>query len=106
MVAAIEPNIASLKSGIIPRIVVREAIITGRNLLSALDMRAFAGSTPAAICAPISSMRTMQFFIIMPTRPNAPTIAQKVNVLPVSNIAPTIPIARSGMPQIIISGFL
>mgnify|MGYP007135440331 CR=1 FL=1 len=36
IVAAIEPNIASPSSGIIPRMVVSEAIITGRRRLWAL----------------------------------------------------------------------
>lgn len=44
--AANEPNMASGNSGIIPRIVVSEAIITGRRRLWALSINAVTGSTP------------------------------------------------------------
>jgi len=104
IVAAIDPNMASPSSGIMPRMVVSEAIITGRRRLSELETSAEAGSAPAAICAPISSMSTMQFFIIMPTSPSAPTMAQKVKTLPVSSIAPTTPMPSSGMQQRITAG--
>ena len=43
MDAASEPNIASDNSGIIPRIVVREAIITGRRRLWELSIKAVTG---------------------------------------------------------------
>ena len=49
-------------------------------------------------------MSTMQFFIIMPTSPSAPTMAQKVKTLPVSSIAPTTPMPSSGMQQRITAG--
>ena len=104
MVTAIEPNIASFTSGIIPRMVVMEAIITGRSLLSELDINASAGSFPDAIWSPISSISTMQFFIIIPTSPSIPTIAQNVKVLPVSSMAATTPMASSGTQQMIIAG--
>ena len=46
MEAANEPNIASGKSGIIPKMVVSEAIITGRRRLCELSINAVIGSTP------------------------------------------------------------
>ena len=46
MEAANEPNIASGKSGIIPQMVVSEAIITGRRRLCELSINAVIGSTP------------------------------------------------------------
>ena len=49
MDTAIGPNIASEIRGIIPRIVVPEAIITGLNLDEEADNRASTGSTPVLI---------------------------------------------------------
>ena len=46
MEAANEPNMASGSSGIIPRMVVSEAIITGRRRLCELSIKAVIGSTP------------------------------------------------------------
>ena len=46
MEAANEPNMESVNRGIIPRIVVSEAIMTGRNRLCALSMSAVVGSVP------------------------------------------------------------
>ena len=46
MEAAREPNIASGNNGIIPRIVVSEAIITGRRRLCALSIKAVTGYIP------------------------------------------------------------
>ena len=46
MEAASDPNMASGKSGIIPRMVVSEAIITGRRRLCELSIKAVIGSTP------------------------------------------------------------
>lgn len=40
----------------------------------------------------------------MPINPNAPTMAQKSNVFPVSNIAPTMPTANKGMQHNTIVG--
>ena len=104
IVAAIEPNIESVSSGIMPRIVVSEAIITGRIRLSELFSNASVGSIPLSNCMLISSISTMQFLISIPTRPKAPTIAQKVNDCPEMSIADTIPTANNGMQQIIIVG--
>ena len=41
-----EPNMASGNNGIIPKIVVSEAIITGRRRLCELSINAVTGSTP------------------------------------------------------------
>lgn len=49
MATAMGPNIASEIRGIIPRIVVPEAIITGLNLDEEADNRASTGSTPVLI---------------------------------------------------------
>ena len=76
---------------------VSEAIITGRKRAAALWRSAAAGSVPAAMRASMSSMSTMQFLIIMPTKPSAPTMAQKVNANPLMSIAATMPTASSGM---------
>ena len=46
MEAANEPNMASGNNGIIPRIVVSDAIITGRRRLCELSISAVTGSTP------------------------------------------------------------
>ena len=46
MEAANEPNMASGSNGIIPRMVVSEAIITGRRRLCELSIKAVTGSTP------------------------------------------------------------
>ena len=46
MEAASEPNIASGSSGIIPRMVVSAAMVTGRRRLWALSTSAVMGSTP------------------------------------------------------------
>lgn len=46
MAAANEPNMASVNKGIIPKMVVREAIITGRKRLCELSINAAVGSTP------------------------------------------------------------
>ena len=102
--AANEPNIASGNSGIIPRIVVSEAIITGRRRLWELSINAVTGSTPWLICNVISSISTIPFFIIIPINPNVPTIATKLNVFPVSNITATTPTKTNGMQQKMIIG--
>ena len=104
IVAAIEPNIASPSSGIIPRMVVSEAIITGRRRLWALTTSPAMRSVSPLHRWPISSNNTMQFLISMPINPNAPTMAQKSNVFPVSNIAPTMPTANKGMQHNTIVG--
>ena len=44
MAAANEPNMASVSKGIIPKMVVREAIITGRKRLCELSINAAVGS--------------------------------------------------------------
>ena len=46
MEAANEPNMASGSNGIIPKMVVSEAIITGRSRLCELSIKAVMGSTP------------------------------------------------------------
>ena len=43
MAAANEPNMASVSKGIIPKMVVREAIITGRKRLCELSINAAVG---------------------------------------------------------------
>ena len=47
--AAKEPNMASDSKGMIPRIVVSEAIMTGRRRLWELSISAVIGSTPSLI---------------------------------------------------------
>ena len=46
MDAANEPNMASGNNGIIPKMVVSDAIITGRKRLCELSIQALMGSTP------------------------------------------------------------
>ena len=104
MDAASEPNIASDNSGIIPRIVVREAIITGRRRLWELSIKAVTGSIPLLICNVISSINTMPFLIIIPISPSVPTMATKLNVFPVSSMIATTPTKTNGMQQKIMSG--
>lgn len=103
MDAASEPNIASDNSGIIPRIVVREAIITGRSRLWSYR-KAVTGSIPLLICNVISSINTMPFLIIIPISPSVPTMATKLNVFPVSSMIATTPTKTNGMQQKIMSG--
>ena len=78
MAAASEPNIASDSNGIIPRIVVSDAIITGRRRLCELSINAVTGSIPALICKVISSISTMPFLINIPISPSVPTMATKL----------------------------
>ena len=104
MAAAMELNIASGSSGIMPRIVVSEAIITGRRRFFELRMRASTGSIPLDISIDISSMSTMPIFTIMPISPSVPTIATKSNVLPVISMARITPMTTMGMLSRMMAG--
>ena len=104
MDAASEPNMASVSNGIIPKIVVKAAIITGRRRLWALSIKAVTGSVPCPICKVISSISTIPFFMIIPINPNVPTMATKLNVLPVTNIVITTPTNTIGILQKMIAG--
>ena len=106
MVTARLPNMASGMRGIMPRIVVSEAIMTGRSRLFELPTRAARGSTPSLICRLISSMSTIPFFTIMPIRPSTPTMATKPKGLPVMSTAGITPTKMSGMQQKMMAGFL
>ena len=87
-------------------IVVNEAIITGLNLPEELLSKASTGSTLSLSCNSISSIKTIPFLIIIPTKPSTPTIATNPKVLPDANIPKITPISNRGMQQTIISGFL
>ena len=77
IVTAREPNKSSPSKGIIPRIVVKEAIITGRKREDDESSKATNLPLPEAICKVISSSNTTPFLIIIPINPKAPTIATK-----------------------------
>ena len=104
MAAANEPNMASVNKGIIPKMVVREAIITGRKRLCELSINAAVGSTPRFICNVISSINTIPFLINIPINPSVPTIATKLKVFPVSSMTATTPTKTRGIQQKIIIG--
>ena len=106
MVTANEPNMESGTNGIIPRMVVRLAIITGRRRDLELWMSATRGSMPCDISRVISSIRTIPFLIIMPISPSTPTIATNPNGLPVSITTGITPIITNGMQQKMMAGFL
>ena len=106
MVTARLPNMASGMSGIMPRMVVSDAIITGRNRLFELLTNAALGYMPSLICRLISSMSTITFLIIMPIRPSTPTMATKPKGLPVISTAGITPTKMSGMQQKMMAGFL
>ena len=104
IVTASDPKSESETSGIIPRIVVNDAIITGKSRDLLLSMRACVGSLPRVICNDISSMSTMPFFIIIPMRPSMPTMATNPKSLPESNTDGNTPTTTSGMQQKMIAG--
>ena len=81
MATAIGPNMASEIKGIIPKMVVPEAIMTGRRREEEAASNAWTGGTPAFIWIVISSISTTPFFIIIPISPKAPTIATKLKGL-------------------------
>ena len=105
MEAANEPNMESVNRGIIPRIVVSEAIMTGRNRLCALSMSAVVGSVPRLSCNVISSISTIPFLISIPISPKVPTMATKLKVFPVMSMTATTPTNMKGRQQKMISGF-
>ena len=104
IVTAREPNKSSPSKGIIPRIVVKEAIITGRKREDDESSKATNLPLPEAICKVISSSNTTPFLIIIPINPKAPTIATKPKSFPLISIPKTMPIAASGKQRKIIVG--
>ena len=99
-----EPNIGSVSNGIIPNMVVSEAIITGRKRLCALSVKAVTGSVPLLICCEISSISTIPFFINIPISPNVPTIATKSKVFQVSSMTATTPTKIIGKTERMMMG--
>lgn len=102
---AADPNRESLNSGIIPKIVVKDASTTGRKRITELSNNAEAGFLPSEICNVISSIRTMAFLINIPTKPSTATIATNPNTLPEINIPAVTPMKIKGKHRMMISGF-
>ena len=104
MVTASEPKSESLMSGIMPRIVVSEAIATGSRRDLLLSISAALNSLPCEVCSEISSISTMPFFIIMPISPRMPTMATKPNSLPERRTDGNTPTTTNGMQQKMMAG--
>ena len=79
IVTAIEIKNASVSSGIMPRIVVAAASMTGRIRATPESTTASKGFFSVSICRSISSIRTMAFLIIIPIRARNPSRGMKPN---------------------------
>ena len=76
---AISRKKASVKSGDIPKMVVRAASITGLNLLKLAISKVARLASPSDNLLSISSTRIIQFFISIPARLKIPRKDGKVN---------------------------
>ena len=95
---------ASVSSGLMPRMVVRAAMDTGRTRLMEASSTACRASLPLASCSWISSTRTMPFFTSMPLRLSRPSRAIKPKGMPVSRKPRVTPIiARGTVSQITVA---
>ena len=97
MVIAIELYIGSVTRGIIPTIVVSDAINTGRTLETVASTTAVYGGFFSSVCSLfISSTSTIAFFTIIPINPNIPMIAINVIGWFVANSDGTMPQNTNG----------
>lgn len=104
MAAANEPNMASVSKGIIPKMVVREAIITGRKRLCELSINAARRFNSPVYLQRYFIHQHNTILINIPINPSVPTIATKLKVFPVSSMTATTPTKTRGIQQKIIIG--
>ena len=106
MVTASDPKRESEMRGIIPRMVVSEAIITGSRRDLLLSMSALSSGLPWDICSDISSMSTIPFLIIIPISPSMPTMATNPKSFPERSTDGKTPTTTNGMQEKMMAGRL
>ena len=104
MVTASDPKRESEMRGIIPRMVVSDAIITGSRRDLLLSMSALSSGLPCDICSDISSMSTIPFLIIIPISPSMPTMATNPKSFPERSTDGKTPTTTNGMQEKMMAG--